>query len=278
MNSRLIIGSVKDQVSGQPVSDVLVYPHFLRDLAVTTDYKGSFEIDLPDQNGNEILLFSHEKYHICKINLPHNEYIVNTTLKPNDNPLIKDDLELLQNIRWGDQNAGERLVKRYKNPVFFTVLKMVNNKEDAEDITMAAFGNAFLKLDTYTPEYSFSTWLFRIAINKAIDHLRKRKLEVYSLYPSSTSPRGNQMSTQLKSGNSEPIDELIKEERIIIVNNFISKLKPKYRRMIELRFLEEKTYEEIAELLQMPLGTVKAQLFRAKDLLSHSIEPSRFVI
>jgi RNA polymerase sigma-70 factor (ECF subfamily) len=149
------------------------------------------------------------------------------------------------------------------------LLKMVNNKSDAEDLTIEAFGKAFKSIHQYTPNFAFSTWLFKIATNNCIDFIRKRRANIVSIdQPSediegvSTTPASN-----LLSGSLDPEESLIKDQNILLVKAVVSKLKPRYRKLIELRYFKEYSYEEISDELDLPLGTVKAQLFRARELL-----------
>jgi RNA polymerase sigma-70 factor (ECF subfamily) len=146
---------------------------------------------------------------------------------------------------------------------------MVNNKSDAEDLTIEAFGKAFKSIHQYTPNFAFSTWLFKIATNNCIDFIRKRRANIVSIdQPSediegvSTTPASN-----LLSGSLDPEESLIKDQNILLVKAVVSKLKPRYRKLIELRYFKEYSYEEISDELDLPLGTVKAQLFRARELL-----------
>jgi len=171
-------------------------------------------------------------------------------------------------IEKGDQKAYAELMSRYRDSIYFLLLKMVNNKDDAEDLTIEAFGKAFSRLHQYTPNYAFSTWLFKIASNNAIDFIRKRKLENLT---SIDKPLGNDESGELtmdiKSENMDPEESVIKKQKIKMMREVVEKLKPRYRELVELRYFKEYSYEEIAEQLNLPIGTVKAQLFRAREFL-----------
>ena len=149
------------------------------------------------------------------------------------------------------------------------LLKMVNNKSDAEDLTLEAFGKAFRNIQQYTPNYAFSTWLFKIATNNCIDYIRKRKANVISIDQNMDDQEGAYIppTAMLSSGNLDPEENLIKEQNVKLVQDVVAKLKPRYRNLIELRYFKEYSYEEIANELNLPLGTVKAQLFRARELL-----------
>lgn len=184
----------------------------------------------------------------------------------------QDDYNLVQNAIAGDQSAYAELMSRYRNSVFHTMLKMVNNKEDANDLTIEAFGKAFRKLSSYAPHYAFSTWLFRIAINNGIDHIRKKRLQVLSI-DDTIEPDGNQdYASNIRSSAMNPEELYMNEQKIQMMRAVLSKLNEKYRLMIELRYFEELSYDEIAKELGIPLGTVKAQLFRAKEMLYEMIQ------
>lgn len=188
----------------------------------------------------------------------------------------KEDLELVKRaVDRNDQAAFQELMKRYKDTVFFTALKMVNNRDDAEDLTMDAFGKAFKNIDRYNSNFAFSTWLFRIATNNCIDFIRKKKLDTMSLDQPMDNENGDDFKVNIESGDMTPEEGLIKDQRVISVRSVVKKLKPKYRQLIEMRYYEELSYEEIAQQLDLPLGTVKAQLYRAKELLSALLESMR---
>ncbi|MDA8979986.1 sigma-70 family RNA polymerase sigma factor [Chitinophagales bacterium] len=174
-----------------------------------------------------------------------------------------------------DQLAYATLMNKYKKAVYFTVLKMVSNKDDAEDLTMQAFTKAFRSLDKYDNSYAFSTWLFRIASNNAIDHLRKRKLSTTSLDVNIFEDDGDQgasVSTTLVDEKADPEEAMLKGQRSAIMREVINSLDDKYKELINLYYFEELKYEEIADQLQIPLGTVKVRLSRAKDFLAKLLD------
>jgi RNA polymerase sigma-70 factor (ECF subfamily) len=180
----------------------------------------------------------------------------------------KKDYELVQRaLKDGDQRAFAELLNRYRESVYYMLLKMVNNSDDAEDLTIESFSKAFRRLDQYTPQFAFSTWLFKIASNHCIDHIRKRRIRAISIDTGITNEDGENFVIPVKEDSLDPEETMQKEERIKRMRDVVEKLKPKYKRLVELRYFEEKSYEEIAELLELPLGTVKAQLFRARDFM-----------
>jgi RNA polymerase sigma factor (sigma-70 family) len=179
----------------------------------------------------------------------------------------KRDLELVDMALNGDQMAYARLLEIYRDNIFFMMLKMVRNQDDADDLTIEAFGKAFKRLPSFNPEYAFSTWLFRIASNNAIDFIRrKKKAAIYSL-DEDFDDEESKGAFEVSSGELNPEQELMKGQRVKEIHRIIETLKPKYRQLVEMRYLKELSYEEISDELNLPLGTVKAQLFRARELM-----------
>lgn len=166
-----------------------------------------------------------------------------------------------------DQRAYTELMGRYKDSVFYMLLKMVNNSDDAEDLTIETFGKAFKRLDQYTPQFAFSTWLFKIASNHSIDFIRKKRIRAISIDQGYSNEDGEKYVIPVKEDSLDPEESMQKDERIQRMRDVVEKLKPRYKRLVELRYFEEKSYEEISEILELPLGTVKAQLFRARDFM-----------
>ncbi len=168
----------------------------------------------------------------------------------------------------GDESAYAELMSRYKKPVYHMILKMVRNIDDAEDLTIEAFAKAFKNLSRFKKDYTFSTWLFRIATNNAIDFIRKKKLDTYSLNTSFTDDNGDSVTMDVEDHQTlTPDEETMKTQKIELVQMFVTKLPPKYQRLVKLRYFDELSYEEIAVELDAPLGTVKAQLHRARELM-----------
>ncbi len=195
-----------------------------------------------------------------------------TVIGANLSVRAREDYEFVLRAIDGDQKSYAVLMNRYRNSVFHTMLKMVNNRDDAEDLTLEAFGKAFNKLPSYAPRYAFSTWLFKIATNNCIDHIRKKRIHFLSI-DDPIEPNGDHdYSNNLKAGNLDPEEQFIRLQRVKLMRTVMGKLNTKYRLMIELRFFEELSYEEIATELAIPLGTVKAQLFRAKEILFNILQ------
>lgn len=175
----------------------------------------------------------------------------------------------------GDQKAYAELMGRYRDSIYFMLLKMVNNRDDADDLTIEAFGKAFKRLEQYSPSYAFSTWLFKIASNNCIDFIRKKKRGItFSIDKTFENEEGGEMSMTIKSNTLNPEEKVIKKQKIQLMREVVEKLKPRYKVLVELRYFQELSYEEIAQELNLPLGTVKAQLFRARDLLFQILKSS----
>ncbi len=183
----------------------------------------------------------------------------------------RQDYELVQKALNGDEKAFARLLARYKDAIYFMLLKMVNNRNDAEDLTLEAFGKAFKNIHQYSPTYAFSTWLFKIASNNCIDFLRRKKGTYIAIDNNSDSTQNNE-SVRLKSKELNPEEKLIRQQKAILLHRVVRRLKPRYRTLVELRYFREYSYEEIAKELELPLGTVKAQLFRAREMLFKMID------
>lgn len=165
----------------------------------------------------------------------------------------------------GDQDAFKLLMNKYQKPLYYHIVKMVKNHEQVEDIIQESFVKAFSNLDSYNTNYAFSTWLYRITTNHTIDYLRKKKLQTTSINEPIRAKDG-EMQFQIV-GNAETDRKIIRKERKKIVSDAIENLPEKYREVIQMRHLEEMSYQEISEELDLPLGTVKAHIFRAREML-----------
>lgn len=183
-----------------------------------------------------------------------------------------EDYELVQQAVRGNQQAYASLLDRYQQSVYRTMLRMVHNSEDATDLTMEAFGKAFCNLLSYVPRHAFSTWLFKIAVNNCIDHIRRKRLVLMSLDDSADAEAENEFGDSLRDWNRNPEEQFIRKQRLDSMRRALLQLDRKYRLMLEMRYFEELSYDEIAVELKLPLGTVKAQLFRAKELLCEMLQ------
>ena len=184
----------------------------------------------------------------------------------------QEDLDLVAKAQKGDQVAFGKLMERYRESIFFMVLKMVHNRDDAEDLTLEAFGKAFNSIGNYSADFAISTWLFKIATNNCIDFIRKKRIRVTSMDTGMTTDDGEVIFFDAKSSTMDPEQTIIHGQKVTHMRMLVSKLKPRYRELVEKRYFEELSYEEIAEELNLPLGTVKAQLFRARDFLANMME------
>ena len=177
----------------------------------------------------------------------------------------KGDLLLVDEARKGNEKAFATLMNRYRDSIYYMLLKMVNNASDAEDLTIEAFGKAFRNIDSYTPKFAFSTWLFKIATNNCVDFIRKKQVSPTPLDHLQDSL--DNVTVNIQSDLPDPEESLINNQKITALKDIVSQLKPRYKALIELRYYKEYSYEEIASELKIPIGTVKAQLYRAKMLL-----------
>jgi RNA polymerase sigma-70 factor (ECF subfamily) len=177
----------------------------------------------------------------------------------------KSDLLLVELARKGSEKAFADLMNRYRDSIYYLLLKMVNNPSDAEDLTIEAFGKAFSNLELYTPKFAFSTWLFKIATNNCVDFIRKKQISPTPLDQLQDSL--DNATVNIQSDLPDPEESLINHQKIATLKDIVSQLKPRYKSLIELRYFKEYSYEEISSELNIPLGTVKAQLYRAKTLL-----------
>ncbi len=192
-------------------------------------------------------------------------------INPNLSDKAKYDLILVDKAREGEEAAFAELLQRYRDTIFFMLLKKVNNEIDAEDLTIEAFGKAFNSIHQYTPQYAFSTWLFKIANNNCIDFLRKQKNKTYPL-ESFVQDDENNHGIDVATTLLDPEERLIKDQKAEWLKDIIRQLKPRYSTLIKLRYYKEMSYAEISEELNIPLGTVKAQLYRSRELLQAMLQ------
>jgi RNA polymerase sigma-70 factor (ECF subfamily) len=181
-----------------------------------------------------------------------------------------NDVDLVRRILAGEEDLFERLVRRYQSRILAHLSRMVGNRDDALDLSQEIFVKVFQALDRYNPEFKFSTWLFRIAGNAAIDHLRKRRLRTIPLEPSDS--EGQRVSSpEYRNLGPDPYATLRNAERGDAIASAIQSLPQEFRELIALRHFTGLSYEEIAEIKGMPLGTVKNKLFRARAVLKERL-------
>lgn len=170
-------------------------------------------------------------------------------------------------IETGDPKAYTELMKLYRDPLYFMIYEKISDQDVAKDLTIESLGKAFKKLHLYKPDFTFSTWLFTVARNHCIDYLRKKKLPTFSIDKMMLNDDGRKSNFDLESKDPNPEQILIKKQRVKILRRIVDQLKPKYKDLVKLRYFKEYSYEEIAQELDLPLGTVKAQLHRSRDQL-----------
>lgn len=183
----------------------------------------------------------------------------------------KKETALIDRALRGDQQAFAMLMERHRGPLYNLLYNMVHNREETEDLLQDAFMKAFAALHTFNQEFAFSTWLYKIAINTTIDFLRKKKLQTYSLDKPIES-RDGALKREYADQGAVTDHHLLSTEKSTIIATAIAELPDHYRQAIILRHTEEKSYEEIAELTGVPLGTVKARIFRAREMLKHKLK------
>ena len=197
-------------------------------------------------------------------------------VSPNFSDKAKEDYELVLKAQQGDERAFAELLGRYRDSLYFMLLKMVKNKDDAEDLTIEAFGKAFKNINSYSPKYAFSTWLFKIASNNGIDYLRSRKSTRKNVSIDSTHDDSDYYSNiSLVSSSPNPEENMITKQKEVLLRSVIKKLHPDYRKIIMLRYFKEYSYNEIAAELELPIGTVKARLHRSRELLASTIRQNK---
>ena len=180
---------------------------------------------------------------------------------------IVDDRALVARILGGERDGFSDLVKRYEKRVVNYVYRITHRYEEAHDLTQEIFVKVYLALDRYDPKYQFSTWLFRIAQNSAIDILRKKSLVEVPLARPADDEQGGSREREFADGGISPYRALKNKELSAAIEKAVAELPQDYRELIQLRHFAELSYEEIADMKKLPLGTVKNKLFRARNLL-----------
>jgi RNA polymerase sigma-70 factor, ECF subfamily len=184
------------------------------------------------------------------------------------------DQEVVLIARAGREAAYRELIRRYERPVFALLFRMVRDRELAEDLAQETFIKALNAIESYRPEFKFSSWIFKIANNAAIDHLRRRELDTLSLDGSPHAETPEQMQAtalQIGARQESPLDAVEAKELGGVIEQAIAQLRPEYRSCILLRHVEGRAYEEIAEILSLPLGTVKTYIHRARNELRQAL-------
>lgn len=186
------------------------------------------------------------------------------------------DQEVVEQACEGIEPAFRELIRRYQRPVFSLIYRMVRDRELAEDLAQETFVKVLNALDRYRPEFKFSSWVFKIANNAAIDHLRKRELDTLSMEggpDATTADRLEATALQIGDTSESPLEELVARELGSTIEQAIGKLRPEYRACIIMRHVDGRPYEEIAVMLDLPLGTVKTYIHRARAELREMLDP-----
>ncbi|WP_020402208.1 RNA polymerase sigma factor [Gracilimonas tropica] len=200
--------------------------------------------------------------------------IKNNSPRPNASASSLEDDKYVAEALSGKEESYKKLVDKYQKPLYFHIRKMIKEVELVEDLVQEVFMKAFHNLSTYSNDYAFSTWLYRIATNHTIDYLRKKKLKTLSINEPYKTKDG-EMEIQLPDETYLTDQPVIKKQRKQIVQQAIEDLPEKYKAVIEMRHMEEKSYQEIAEILDLPLGTVKAHIFRAREMLYKALKDKK---
>lgn len=178
----------------------------------------------------------------------------------------RQDAEWVLDALAGNENVYKLIVNKYEKALYFFIIKMIRDREIIPDLIQEIFTKAFSNLESYNSQFAFSTWLYRIATNHTIDYLRKKKLQTLSI-DEPVSTKDGDMQMELPDTSFEADKSVIQQQRKKIIDKAIEELPEKYRMVIQMRHMEEKSYQEISDILDLPLGTVKAHIFRARELL-----------
>lgn len=184
---------------------------------------------------------------------------------------MKNEMELIAQSQQGNMEAFEQLVIKYERKVYTIAYKYMGNHEDASDLAQEAFIKAYQSIGSFRQEAGFGTWIGRITANKCLDELRRRKRQPHSSLDEELELEDHQVKLQLKDPNPSPLEETERKETAAYLQNLINELKPEYKEVILLREFEGLSYEEIAQILNCSLGTIKSRISRARNYLKERI-------
>ena len=184
--------------------------------------------------------------------------------------ILNEISSTIQNAINGDEQAYQAILERYQRGIYNLIYQMVKNREETEDLVQETFIKAFRALESYNDQYAFTTWLYKIAYNNCIDSIRKRKLKTSPLDKPIRTKEG-EVQQQIRDDSTSPEHHYLYTEKKKILDECIQKLPESYRDVIVLRHQEDRSYEEIAEIIDVPLGTVKARIFRAREMLKRCL-------
>ena len=197
----------------------------------------------------------------------HRVFAVVQKLSPGKIESRKEDSRLIMAALSGTQSAFKLLMKKYHDQIANLIFRIIHQQENVEDLTQEVFIKAFASLKSFNDEYAFSTWLYKIATNSSIDFIRKKKLQTFSI-DKPVAMEESDYTFELPDTTYEPDKHIIQKQRTTVLEEAINQLPDKYKRVILLRHTEERDYGEIAKILKLPIGTVKAHIFRARELLN----------
>ena len=178
----------------------------------------------------------------------------------------------------GNRKAYADLMAAYREPLYLLLLRMTHNTTTAADLTIETFGKAFLQLNRYAPTSTFSSWLYTIGVNTYIDHLRRNRLETIPLSSAEHNHDGDFVEYQIPSNQPNPEEAMIRMQRDEALKQIVDQMKEPYRQIIHMRYYEDMSYDDIAQTLRIPIGTVKIRLSRAKELLAATVNKRGGVI
>lgn len=187
---------------------------------------------------------------------------------------VQKDSLVIARARRGEEAAFAELLRRYRAPVFNLCLRMLKNRDDAEDVAQDVFIKVFAMLERYDERYAFRSWLFKIAANQCIDFIRKNRVKLLRL-DEPVHYKGEEIERQLPDDAPRPDETLNRQEVGSVLREITDELPPHYRAMIVLRHQEQLSYEEIAQMMDLPLGTVKARIHRARALMKDKLTKRR---
>ncbi|MBU2500080.1 MAG: sigma-70 family RNA polymerase sigma factor [bacterium] len=189
----------------------------------------------------------------------------------------QQDLKTIKRCKRGEEAAFAEILGRYRGPIYNLCYRMTRNAEDARDLGQEVFIKVFGLLDRFDENYAFSSWLFRIATNHCIDHLRRNRMRFMSL-DGTMGPDGEEFELQLPHGGPEPDEVLQRRQAVELLTEVIADLPPHYKAITLLRHDQQLSYEEIAEILHLPLGTVKARIHRARNMIQQMLKARAYDI
>lgn len=198
----------------------------------------------------------------------------NSSVASSPSESSEHDRLLVERALEGKEAAYQELMEKYRKALYHHISRMVKDRQEVDDLVQETFIKAFSALDTYATQYAFSTWLYKIATNHAIDYMRKKKLQTFSIDKPVRTKEG-ELEYEVPDTTYRPDRHIVEDQRRQLIQEAIDSLPPKYHRVIVMRHQQEKSYEEIATELDLPLGTIKAHIFRARELLNKYLRDKR---